>query len=99
MNQQINKEHFMPLAYFKSQAFTGSLSGMRYLVQKASKTVTTVDGEEQSSNILEAFVWPEPFSFEHTPDEQKIRMEFEFSEEGISAAVDWINEQRMTWIS
>jgi hypothetical protein len=25
-------------------------------------------------------------------------MEFDFSEEGISAAVDWINEQRMTEI-
>lgn len=82
----IDREHFMPVNFFKKEAFTGSDSGMRFLVRKQ---------EDQ----LEAFVWPEPYGFEATADEQKQSAQFEFSPEGVKSAVDWINEQRtkQTW--
>lgn len=37
-------------------------------------------------------MWPEPFCFEATADEVKIRGEFPFSEEGLGQAVDYINK-------
>ena len=37
-------------------------------------------------------VWPEPYGFDATPEEQKTRTQFAFSEEGIEAGVQWLNE-------
>lgn len=76
----IKKETFMPLQFFKKEAFTGSIKGMRYRVAES--------GEE-----LEAVVYPGPYCYEATPREQKTRKTFPFSQEGIDQAVDWINEQ------
>lgn len=47
-------------------------------------------GEEK--NTLAAICWPEPYSFDATKAEDKVSEEFEFSEEGIQEAVDWLNE-------
>lgn len=77
----IDRDHFMPINFFKKEAFTGSERGMRYIVRK-------------QEDILEACVWPEPYGFEATPDAQKQKAEFEFTSEGIRSAVDWINERR-----
>lgn len=77
----IDRDRFMPINFFKKEAFTGSDRGMRYLVRK----------QEDS---LEAFVWPEPYGFEATPEEQRQKAEFEFTSEGILSAVDWINGRR-----
>ena len=40
-------------------------------------------------------MWPEPFNFIKTPEEEKEYAEFEFSEEGIEDAVRWMNRE---WI-
>lgn len=77
----IDRDHFMPVNFFKKEAFTGSERGMRFMVRK-------------QEDVLEAYVWPEPYGFAATPDEQKQRAEFEFNPEGILSAVDWINERR-----
>ena len=76
----IKKETFMPIQFFKKEAFTGSMKGMRYRVAES--------GEE-----LEAVVYPGPYCYEVTPQEQKTRKTFPFSQEGIDQAVDWINDQ------
>lgn len=46
-------------------------------------------GEEKK---LKVYLWSEPFGFEATPDEEKISALFEFSEEGLAQAIDWMNE-------
>ena len=38
-------------------------------------------------------VWPGPYNFSTTPDDQKISATFPFTEEGRQQAVDWMNEQ------
>lgn len=77
----IDRDHFMPLNFFKKESFTGSDVGMRYMVRKQAEH-------------LEAFVWPEPYGFDATPDEQKLKAEFEYTSEGIQTAVDWVNSQK-----
>lgn len=74
------RETFVPIQFFKKEAYTGSMKGMRYRIWK---------GEEG----LEAAVYPEPYCYEATPEEQKIKAVFPFSEEGREQVVDWINEQ------
>ncbi|WP_367565256.1 GNAT family acetyltransferase [Lacrimispora sp.] len=74
------KEKFVPLQFFKREAYTGSRKGMRYRVAKAE------DG-------LEAVVYPAPYCYEATEEEKKTRVVFPFSDEGLGQVVDWINEQ------
>ena len=47
-------------------------------------------------NTLGVWVWPEPFSFEKTPEEKKIFKEFDFKEDGVIEGLKWINEQKKT---
>ncbi|MDK2967587.1 MULTISPECIES: GNAT family acetyltransferase [Lacrimispora] len=76
----LNKENFVPIQFFKKEAYTGSMNGMRYRIKK----------EDEG---LEAAVYPQPYCYEATPDEKKIKAVFPFSEEGREQAINWINEQ------
>ena len=68
------------IPYLKKTVFTGSEKGTNFMIRKIS-------GEEG-----EAITWPGPFIFSVTEDEKKTYQEFEFSEDGIKAAVAWLNE-------
>jgi hypothetical protein len=76
----LEKEHFVPMAFFKKEAYTGSMKGMRYRVSK-------------EEDAFEAVVYPEPYGYDATPEEDKTRTSFPFTEEGRGQVVDWINEQ------
>lgn len=80
----IQRNDVMPIAFLKKRAFKGSCGGMNYWLQKEE-----MDGETK----LEAVIWPGPFIYEKTPEEKKERNYFEFSNDGIDAAVTWMNEQ------
>lgn len=80
----IQREDILSLEFLKKTEYTGSHGGMRYRLEG----VTAEEGKR-----LKATLWPEPFAYAATPDEQKQSEEFEFSEEGIQAAVDWMNTQ------
>ncbi len=75
----------MPMPYFKKAAFTGSDQGMRYRLSRL---------EQDGQTFLQAAVWPDLFCFDKTPEDQKIYRTFEFSREGVQAAVDWMNQTR-----
>lgn len=62
----------------KKEPFSGSHSGMRYYLAA-------------SGDSLAAYVYPEPWCFEATPDDQKEKREFPFSQEGLDEAVGWLN--------
>ena len=82
----ITKEVLAPLAFIKKTELTGGYEGMRFKLYK--KEI----GEETK---LGCVVWPEPFNFIKTPEEEKEYAEFEVSEEGIEGAVRWMNRE---WI-
>lgn len=63
----------------KKEPFSGSHHGMRYYLRTADDT-------------LSVFLYPEPWSFERTPDKEKEQKDFPFSQEGLDAAIDWINQ-------
>lgn len=83
----LKREDVLSLSYLKKTSFTGSCQGIRFLLRR----------DEQGG--LQVFVWPEPYAFDKTPDEQKITCQLEFSEEGIVQAVDWINEKGSALLS
>ncbi len=71
---------------------TGDHKGMRYFLVKKDRKYEE-DGVEKKEVWLDAWVWPEPLSFDKTPDDKKTNNKFEFSAEGREKALDWIEEQ------
>lgn len=78
----LTRNDFLSLNFVKKEKYAGSYKGMRFMV-----CMETVDEEKK----LRAYVWSEPFCFDATPDEEKLSSLFEFSEEGLSQAIDWMN--------
>ena len=80
----LTREDFLSLNFVKKEDFAGSYKGMRFMLHQ--------DPVEEEKK-LKVYLWSEPFGFEATPDEQKISRLFEFSEQGLHQAIDWMNEQ------
>lgn len=68
----------------KKTEFTGGYRGMRYRLEG----VSGADGRQ-----LKATVWPEPFNFFTTPEENKASELFSFDEDGVADAVAWMNDR------
>lgn len=84
----IERKDLFHLSFYKKKRFTGSYRGMRYLITRAKAS-----GDEDAPDVLRAIVYPEPYNFEHTPDEEKTPCDFPFSEEGLDMACGWLNGQ------
>ncbi|MCB7319034.1 hypothetical protein [Lacrimispora sp. 210928-DFI.3.58] len=87
-------KNFMPIQFLKKEKFTGSHHGMRFRMEK-------LETEGEDGPRLGVTVWPEPYNFDVTPDEEKEKASFDFSADGIAEGVAWINqqyeEQRARW--
>lgn len=83
------------IPFLKKSRFTGSYRGMRYQLQKFDKVIEEAHDEEpeKTETVLLAIIWPEPFNFEVTPEENKHSKEFPFDPDGMWAAIDWLNEE------
>jgi hypothetical protein len=92
---EIEKSSFFNLIHYEyGEAYFGSHKGMRYrLAREPLKNVFFVKKEEREPASLLATVWPEPYAYAKTDKELMTSKEFEVSEEGFEAAVQWINEQ------
>lgn len=98
----IDIKDVMPISFLKKEPFTGSFQGMRYRIEKAEVSLEDTSEENndtetkkpsETETVLKTFIWPQPFCFDKTPDEQKSEKNFEFTSEGLSQAVDWLNER------
>lgn len=88
------------LNYIKKERFTGSYEGLRYLLEKAEIVIDTkeeVDTEtgeitfiENKETKIRVCVWPEPFSFDKTEDDKKTFELFDFNQDGLDKAWEWI---------
>ena len=81
----VTSEDLLALHYYDyGQAFTGSLSGMGYRLEK-------VEDKEQPCFL--ATVWQGPYALFHTPPEKRRTKTFPFSEEGRAEAACWFNTE------
>ncbi len=74
----------MSVGYLEKQNLTGSYRGMRYLLRK--------QGEKEAPR-LGVVIWPQPLCYEKSAEESRQEAEFDFSQEGISQAAAWLNQQ------
>ena len=77
-------KRLVPYGGLKKKPFSGSHHGMRYLM----------NGDDgKNSTTFTVWVYPEPWCFEQTPNEDKESAVFPLSEEGMDQAVAWLNER------
>ncbi len=80
----------IPVGGLKKEPFSGSHHGMRYFFRS-----------DESKETFSVFVYPEPWSFDQTPEEEKRSASFSMSEEGMDSAIAWLfkmyESQKETW--
>lgn len=81
----IQRGDILSMEYLKKTEFTACHQGMRYRLEGIT--------DEEGNKRLKATVWPEPFNFFTTPEEQKTSEIFDFSDDGVQDAVDWMNNR------
>lgn len=81
----IERNALYHVPYYEKAPFTGSYRGMRYKLEKIDR--------EDNAPALRATIWPGPFCFDATPEEKKEAEFFDFSDDGIAAACDWLNRK------
>lgn len=74
----------IPVNGLKKEPFSGSHNGMRYLFRGDN-------GRESTSFTV--FVYPEPWCFEQTPNEEKESASFPLTDEGMDLAIAWLFEK------
>lgn len=74
------------LNYINKERFTGSFEGMRYMLEKKVK--------EDESKCINVCSWPEPFCFDKTPEDKKQFKEFDFSQNGLDEAWEWLSKMQ-----
>ena len=92
----IERKRLLALAFYNKEHFSGSDSerNLRYRIEKVVPKLPedAPEDAEPEEPYFQATIWPEPYSFEKTDDEKKITHREDFSEEGLCAIVDWMNE-------
>lgn len=71
---------FIPVGGLKREPYSGCHGGMRYYFQA-----------DEDKTTFSAFVYPEPWSFEKTPEEDKQRSSFPLTDEGMDQAIEWLH--------
>lgn len=89
--KEIKATDIMHIGFLKKEPFTGSFQGMRYRMEKYEYELEA-EGETVKRTELLVTVWPEPYAFSHTAEEEKSKKRFDFSEEGVEAGRLWLNE-------
>lgn len=80
----IRREDILSMEYLKKTEYTGCHQGMRYRLEG-------VPGE--GGKVLRCTLWPEPFNYITTPEDQKENRDFSFDEDGVTDAVAWMNDR------
>ncbi len=89
----IQRSDILSMEYLNKTEYTGCHRGMRYRLEQ-------VAGEE--GKVLKVTVWPEPYNFVKTPEEQKVsqcfpipsdRTDTDAVEECLADVVSWLNDQ------
>ena len=77
-------KRLVPFSGLKKEPFSGSHHGMRYFFR---------GDDGKNSTTFTVFIYPEPWCFEQTPDEDKESATFPLSDEGMDQAIVWLNER------
>lgn len=86
----LKREDFrQPLYYVNGNPLTGSDGNLRFCI---APVTVDADGNKLKDPVdLMATAWPGPNCLEATAEELKQRNVFPLNEEGLTAAIEWLN--------
>ena len=80
----INEKEIMPFNFFKyGGVYTGGHNGMRYKIERTG---------EKRDYVLNVLIWQGPYASTAMKEEDITAKKFEYSEEGRSSAIQWIQD-------
>lgn len=80
----INEKEIMPFNFFKyGGIYTGGHNDMRYKIERTG---------EKPDYVLNVLIWQGPYASTAMKEEDITAKEFEYSEEGRSSAIQWIQD-------
>ena len=80
----INEKEIMPFNFFKyGGIYTGGHNGMGYKIERTG---------EKPDYVLNVLIWQGPYASTAMKEEDITSKEFEYSEEGRSSAIQWIQD-------
>ena len=87
----LTREDFYKFTYFDyGEADYGSYKGMRYrLGVEPLKKLFGKKPEDKEGTVIRAYAWAEPWNYSTAKD--KTFEDFEYSEEGVNKAIEWLN--------
>lgn len=89
-----NKDSYGITWYEHAQPYFGSHRGMRFrIARNPMEDVSLKPADKKGDALFEAIIWPEPFCFDDTPEEQKVTKTFPFDMDGKEQMIAWLNEQ------
>lgn len=74
-------KRLVPVGGLKKEPFSGSHNGMRYFFRS-----------DKSKETFSVFIYPEPWSFESTPEEARQSASFPMTDAGMDDAIAWLFE-------
>ena len=85
----LDRKELLALAFYAKSDFYGSIGNMNYRISCPEKDVKP----KIPITHFDVCYWPGPFNYAKTDEKLKQTAEFPFSEEGICALADFLNEQ------
>ena len=78
--------------FHNGNSYSGAEGGMRYVIVPGKKPDPADESGKKKLESLTAYVWPGPWSIEHTAEEKIQSREFEGNQQGLDEAVAWFHE-------
>lgn len=72
-------KQLIPVGGLKKEPFSGGHHGMRYFLRC-----------DESKETFSVYVYPEPWSFNKTPEEDRQSASFPLNDEGMDEAIAWL---------
>lgn len=98
-SQGILRRELFPLSHYEyGEAFYGSYRGMRYrIAREPLENVHFIAPEKRSPAVIRVVVWPEPYSYAHTAEDQKVIRDFDYDQTNpeddvLDRVCQWLNE-------
>ena len=79
--------------FHNGNSYSGAEGGMRYVIVPGKKPDPADESGKKKVEYLTAYIWPGPWSIEHTAEEKIQSREFEGNQQGLDAAVAWFHER------
>ena len=79
--------------FHNGNSYSGAEGGMRYVIVPGKKPDPADESGKKNVEYLTAYIWPGPWSIEHTAEEKIQSREFEGNQQGLDAAVAWFHER------